>query len=190
MHPTLLPRHRGRAPIPWAILSGLAKTGVTLFQIVDPTADSGPLVGQIEVPIAPDETATTLFAKLAQAHVELVRRCVPELLERRAPRVPQDDRRGSWWPKRTPADGIIDWETRAPYLHDWVRAQTRPYPGAFTFLGDERVVVWRASAVEWAGDAPAGTVVDAGPVVACGEGALLLEEVETSAPLEVGARLG
>ena len=61
---------------------------------------------------------------------------------------------------------------------------------AFTFLGDERVVVWRASAVEWAGDAPAGTVVDAGPVVACGEGALLLEEVETSAPLEIGARLG
>ena len=61
MHPTLLPRHRGRAPIPWAILSGLAKTGVTLFEITDPTADSGPIVGQVEVPIAPDETATTLF---------------------------------------------------------------------------------------------------------------------------------
>ena len=132
MHPTLLPRHRGRAPIPWAILGGLAKTGVTLFEIVDPTADSGPIVGQVEVPIAPDETATTLFDKLAQAHVEVVRRCVPELLARRAPRIPQDDRRGSWWPKRTPADGIIDWETRAPYLYDWVRAQTRPYPGAFT----------------------------------------------------------
>ena len=132
MHPTLLPRHRGRAPIPWAILGGLAKTGVTLFEIVDPTADSGPIVGQVEVPIAPDETATTLFDKLARAHVEVVRRCVPELLERRAPRIPQDDRRGSWWPKRTPADGIIDWETRAPYLYDWVRAQTRPYPGAFT----------------------------------------------------------
>src|SRR5438067_7600643 len=100
MHPTLLPRHRGRAAIPWAILSGLTKTGVTLFQIVDPTADSGPLVGQIEVPIAPDETATTLFAKIAQAHVELVRRCVPELLESRATRVPPDDRRGSWWAKR------------------------------------------------------------------------------------------
>ena len=75
----------------------------------------------------------------------------------RAPRVAQDPRRASAWPKRTPADGIIDWETRAPYLHDWVRAQTRPYPGAFTFLGDEKVVVWRARPV---GDsrmtAPAG----------------------------------
>ena len=190
MHPTLLPRHRGRAPIPWAILSGLAKTGVTLFEIVDPTADSGPIVGQVEVPIAPDETATTLFDKLARAHVEVVRRCVPELLERRAPRIPQDDRRGSWWPKRTPADGIIDWETRAPYLYDWVRAQTRPYPGAFTYLGEDKVVVWSARAVPFEGEAAAGTVVSEGPVVACGEGALLLEEVEPAQELPVGAVLG
>src|SRR5262245_62084944 len=65
MHPTLLPRHRGRAPIPWAILSGLARTGVTLFEITDPTADSGPIVGQVKVPIGPDETATTLYGSLA-----------------------------------------------------------------------------------------------------------------------------
>src|SRR5256885_5914537 len=93
MHPTLLPRHRGRAAIPWAILSGLAKTGVTLFEIVDGTADSGPVVGQVEVPIATDETATTLFDKVTQAHVELIGRHVPELVERRAPRIPQEDRR-------------------------------------------------------------------------------------------------
>src|SRR5918992_2369441 len=72
MHPTLLPRHRGRAPIPWAILSGLARTGVTLFEITDPTADSGAIVGQVVLDIAPDETATTLFDKIARAHVELV----------------------------------------------------------------------------------------------------------------------
>jgi methionyl-tRNA formyltransferase len=190
MHPTLLPRHRGRAPIPWTILSGLARTGVTLFEIVDPTADSGPIVGQIEVPVAADETATTLFDKLAHAHVDLIREYVPRLVSDTVTKVPQEPSRASAWPKRTPADGIIDWETRAPYLYDWVRAQTRPYPGAFTFLGDQKVIVWQARPVDWAGDAPAGTVVDAGPVVACGEGALLLEEVETSAPLEVGARLG
>src|SRR5919197_2277841 len=190
MHPTLLPKHRGRAAIPWAILSGLAKTGVTLFQIADGTADSGPIVGQVEVPIAPEENATTLYEKVTAAHLELVRDCVPKLLDGTAERTPQDTRRASAWPKRTPADGIIDWETRAPYLYDWVRAQTRPYPGAFTFLGDEKVVVWRARPVEWQGEAPAGTVVDAGPLVACGDGALLLEEVETNAALEVGAQLG
>lgn len=192
MHPTLLPRHRGRAPIPWAILTGLARTGVTLFEITDPTADSGPIVGQVELAIERDETATTLFERSAQAHVALIRRFVPQLLAGRVDRVPQDERRASWWPKRTPADGIIDWDTRASYLYDWVRAQTRPYPGAFSFLGEERVVVWRARPVE-AAAAPSGTVVEErpeGPVVACGEGALLLEDVDAPGPLRVGARLG
>jgi methionyl-tRNA formyltransferase len=194
MHPTLLPRHRGRAPIPWAILTGLARTGVTLFEIVDATADSGEIVGQAVVDIAPDETATTLFDRLATAHVDLIREYVPQIVAGTAPRSPQDARRASHWPKRVPADGIIDWETRAPYLYAWVRAQTRPYPGAFTFLGEEKVVVWRARPVEHEDAAPAGMIVaerDEGPVVACGEGALLLEEVETGAGrLEVGARLG
>ena len=194
MHPTLLPRHRGRAPIPWAILAGLARTGVTLFEIVDATADSGAIVRQAVVDISPDETATTLFDKLTVAHVELVRDSLPLLLSRSAARIRQDPRRASSWPKRAPADGIIDWETRAPYLYDWVRAQTRPYPGAFTYAGDEKVVVWSARPVELAESAPSGTIVAIrpdGPVVACGEGGLLLEDVETqAAELEVGARLG
>lgn len=193
MHPTLLPRHRGRASIPWAILSGLARTGVTLFEIVDATADSGAIVGQRVVDIATDETATTLFDKVSAAHVELVRECVPQLVARAAPRLSQDPRRASSWPRRRPVDGIIDWETRAPYLYDWVRAQTRPYPGAFTYVGDEKVVVWSARPVELGEAAPAGTVVaqgPEGPVVACGEGALLLEEIETDGVLAVGVTLG
>lgn len=194
MHPTLLPRHRGRAPIPWAILSGLAATGVTLFEIQDARADSGSIVGQVEVPIAPDETATTLFDRLADAHVELIRAFLPAILAGTAPRLQQDDRRASAWPKRTPADGIIDWQTRAPYLHDWVRAQTRPYPGAFTYHGDSKVVIWSARPVDGALSGVPGTVVERrpdGPVVACGGGgALLLEEVEAPDLLPVGALLG
>lgn len=204
MHPTLLPRHRGRAPIPWTILSGLAKTGVTLFEIVDETADSGPIVGQIEIAAAPEETATTLFDRLALAHVDLIRRFMPGLLDGSAPRLPQDERRASAWPRRTPADGVIDWETRAPYLYDWVRAQTRPYPGAFTYLDDEKLVVWSAASVGLDASDPAGTVVERrgdGVVVACGEGGLLLKEIETDRGatimgaaiadrVPVGARLG
>jgi len=194
MHPTLLPRHRGRAPIPWAILTGLARTGVTLFEIVDATADSGSIVGQAVVDIAPDETASTLFTRIADAHVELVHEYVPQLIAGSAPRIPQDPARASTWHKRVPTDGIIDWETRAPYLYDWVRAQTRPYPGAFTFLGGEKVIVWAARPVELLGAAPAGTIVEMrpeGPVVACGEGGLVLEEIQTAAgDLQAGARLG
>ena len=194
MHPTLLPRHRGRAPIPWTILTGLARTGVTLFEIVDAAPDSGSIVGQVTLDVARDETATTLFARIAQAHVELTRELVPQLLARTAPRIPQDPTRASSWPKRAPADGIIDWETRAAFLYDWVRAQTRPYPGAFTFLGDEKVIVWGARPVELPEAAPAGTIVDVraeGPVVACGEGGLVLEEIQTEAAgLSIGVKLG
>jgi methionyl-tRNA formyltransferase len=167
---------------------------VTLFEIVDETADSGAIVGQAVVEIEEDETATTLFGRLAHAHVELIREWVPQIISRSAPRIPQDPTRASSWTKRVPADGIIDWETRAPHLYDWVRAQTRPYPGAFTYLGDEKVVVWSARPVDLDEVAPAGTIVATGPeglVVACGDGGLLLEEVETrSSELAVGARLG
>jgi methionyl-tRNA formyltransferase len=193
MHPTLLPRHRGRAPIPWAIILGLATTGVTLFQITDPTADSGPIVGQVEVPIAPDETASTLFERVNEAHVDLVRRLVPQLLEGTAPHTPQDARRASSWPKRTPADGIVDWATRAPSLDAWVRAQTRPYPGAFTWLGEQRVVIWRGRPLVAEGDEPAGTVLaggDDGVVVRCGQGALLVEEIEVDGLVLDGAAVG
>jgi methionyl-tRNA formyltransferase len=150
-------------------------------------------VGQVEVPIARDETATTLYDRLAEAHISLVREAVPAIVARSEPRIPQDPKRASSWLRRTPLDGIIDWETRAPYLYDWVRAQTRPYPGAFTWLADEKVVVWRALPLEVENGAPAGTIVERRPdglVVACGDGALLLEEVETSGELEVGAVLG
>ena len=122
-----------------------------------------------------------------------MREAVPQIVAGSEPRIPQDARRASAWLKRTPLDGIIDWETRAPYLYDWVRAQTRPYPGAFTWLDDEKVVVWRALPVEVENAAPAGTIVERradGLVVACGDGGLLLEEVETRGELEVGAVLG
>ncbi len=166
---------------------------MTLFQIVDPTADSGPIVGQVVVPIAPDETATTLYERVNDAHLELVRRFVPGLLAGTAPHVPQDVRRASAWPKRTPADGIVDWTTRAAFLDAWVRAQTRPYPGAFTFLGDDKVVLWRGRAVADDGGAPVGTVLahdDGGVVVRCGDGALLVEEAEMDGEVLEGVAIG
>lgn len=184
MHPTLLPKHRGRAPIPWAILSGLARTGVTLFEIADPSADSGPIVGQVEVPISADDTATTLYTRISDAHTELLATYLIPILRGTAPRHPQDERRASSWPSRRPTDGLVDWETRAASLWDWVRAQTRPYPGAFTFMGDRKVLIWRARPVELEPSGEAvmpGTVLgsrEGGVVVACGDGAMLLEEVE------------
>jgi methionyl-tRNA formyltransferase len=146
----------------------------------------------VVVPIAPDETATTLYERVNDAHLELVRRYLPGLLAGTAPHVAQDVRRASAWPKRTPADGIVDWTTRAAFLDAWVRAQTRPYPGAFTFLGDDKVVLWRGRAAADEGGAPVGTVLahrDGGVVVRCGDGALLVEEAEMDGEVLEGAAI-
>jgi methionyl-tRNA formyltransferase len=194
MHPTLLPKHRGRAPIPWAILSGLTTTGVTMFEILDPSADSGDVVGRVEVPIATDETAATLYAKVARAHLELVEAFLPPLLEGIAPRVPQDESRASEWPKRRPRDGIIDWDSRLVFLDAWIRAQTRPYPGAFTYHRDAKMIVWRARPLHTSEGEPAGTIVRSGTdgiEVRCGDGVLLLEEVEMDGlGILSGSRIG
>ena len=181
MHPTLLPKHRGRAPIPWTILAGLTKTGVTMFEIVDETADTGLLVGQLEVPVLADDTATSLFERIRHAHVDLIEQLMPGLLQGTAPRIPQDERRSSWWPKRTPLDCIIDWNARATHVHDWIRAQTHPYPGAFTYLEEQKVVIWRASVQPGVESGVPGQVLSEHPegtIVGCGHGALLMEEVE------------
>ena len=185
MHPTLLPKHRGRAPIPWTILNGLTKTGVTLFQILDPSADAGLIVGQVSITVDPRETASTLYSKVLDAHVMLLRKNLLTLSEGTAVPTGQDEMRASSWPRRKPGDGIIDWDTSAPYVDTWVRAQTRPYPGAFTLLNEKRITIWCASPDPREWDAPSGRVVEEsgdGVVVACGRGSILLEEVQ----LDVG----
>ena len=155
MHPTLLPRHRGRAPIPWAILSGLARTGVTLFEIVDATADSGAIVGQVVVDIAPDETATTLFdahrRRARRAHRASSCRSSSRGPRRASRRIRAERARGR---SASPPTGSSTGRRARRTSYDWVRAQTRPYPGAFTFLGDEKVIVWGARPVELPETAP------------------------------------
>ena len=182
MHPTLLPRHRGRAPIPWAILTGLARTGVTLFEIVDSTPDSGSIVGQARRRRRPGRDRDDAL----RANRRRARRAHP-----RAPTAASRAHRASY-----PAGS----ESRE------LMAETRSC-GRDHRLGDAGAVPLRLGACADApvprrlhvprgreGDrlgratrrppepAPAGTIVDVGPegpVVACGEGALVLEEIQT-----------
>ena len=181
MHPTLLPKHRGRAPLPWAVIFGLKKTGVSLFYIAE-EADNGDLVGQAEVPIGADDTAQTLFDCVLQVHVDLIEEYFPKLASGTAPRIQQDPTRASHWEKRTPKDGIIDWYTDAPHLYDWVRALSEPYPGAFTFCRKGKLFAWTAR-IEGAThpEAKEGEILqvsEAGIVVNTGEGGLLLTRVQ------------
>lgn len=142
MHPTLLPRGRGRASIPWAILKGLTETGVTMF-VLDEGVDTGPIVAQRVVPISPAETAGTLYDKIANAHVQLIRDAWHPL--ERGPDffAPQDHSRATYWPGRTPKDGHFDPSRMSVAEVDrHIRALTRPYPGAFTLIDGKKITIW------------------------------------------------
>lgn len=145
MHPTLLPKGRGRAAIPWAILKGLTETGVTLFAL-DDGVDSGPIVAQQRVVIAHDETATTLYEKVSAAHVDLLWNAWDGLQGGKLPFTPQDHSQATVWPGRKPDDGRIAADSTLADAERLVRAVTHPYPGAFFETDAGRVRIWRATA--------------------------------------------
>jgi len=196
-HPAPLPRLRGRGVIPWTILSGEPITAGTLFRI-DAGVDSGPILAQHFFHVASDETATTLYARHLEVLAVILREALLRCAEGDFAGTPQDERFATWAARRTPDDGYIAWGRPARDLWRLVRATDRPYPGAFTFHGAERLVVW--SAEPWPlAERHLGGVgqiiarVDNGFVVRCGDGeALRVTEWETPSgkapPLH--ARLG
>ena len=143
MHPTLLPKGRGRASIPWAILKQLPETGVTLFRL-DEGVDSGPIAAQARIALAPDENATTLYEKVSATHARLLLDAWPQLMQGTLQFREQDHAEATLWPGRKPEDGNLAALATAAEAERLVRAVTRPYPGAFLDGEGRRVRVWRA----------------------------------------------
>jgi methionyl-tRNA formyltransferase len=144
IHGSLLPKYRGGAPLVWAMINGDTHAGVSLFYLAD-GVDDGDLIGQVRFDIDVQENIGDAVRKTTQASVELLREYVPLLAIGKAPRRPQDHSAATMMPQRKPEDGLIDWcSFSASQAHNWVRAHTRPYPGAFTFLGREKVIIWKA----------------------------------------------
>ena len=174
MHPTLLPEGRGRAPIPWALIKGLSKTGVSLFYC-DPGADTGDLLAQTEVPIYYDDTSATLGARTDDVAIELLLDSLSRLAAGNAPRIRQDESRATVWPRRRPDDGVIDWCRSRRELYDWVRALTHPYPGAFTHARGRKLWIWQARESSDSLTGAAGEILNSSPeglLVATGRGNL------------------
>jgi methionyl-tRNA formyltransferase len=176
MHGSLLPRYRGRAPTNWAVLHGETETGATLHEMVA-QPDAGAIVDQSAVPILPDDTAEQVFHKVTVAAEQVLWRSLPALLAGRAPRLPNDLAQGSYFSGRKPEDGRIDWHQPAAQVYNLVRAVAPPYPGAFTDVGGQRLVVARARRLPGAppaGAAAPGLQVQDGRIIGvCGDGGLI-----------------
>ncbi len=178
LHGSLLPRYRGRCPVNWVLVNGEAETGVTLHYMT-PKPDDGDIVGSSRVAVGDDDTARTLHVKLAAAATGLLDRLLPALKDGTAPRTPQDHALASYFGGRRPADGEIDWRREAREVRNLVRAVTRPYPGAFSFLGNRKCFFWSVRPEEDNQGKPPGTVLSASPlVIACGRGAVRVDAAQ------------
>jgi methionyl-tRNA formyltransferase len=144
MHPTLLPKGRGRASIPWAIIKQEEQTGVTMF-VLDEGVDTGPVLAQQSIALSPQTTATNLYHAVTEAHRLLIVQNWDQLHSDQLPAVPQDDSRATVWPARTPEDGEILHSMTKAEATRIVRATTHPYPGAFWVSDSEVVRVWSVS---------------------------------------------
>ncbi|HMG25858.1 MAG TPA: formyltransferase [Acidimicrobiia bacterium] len=189
LHPSALPRYRGRSPINWVLARGEAETGVTLHYMVE-KPDRGDIVMQRCFPIAQIDTALTLHRRATDEARLLFRDAYPLLREQRAPRIEQDATQASYFGGRKPEDGAINWAWPARRIYDLVRAVTHPYPGAFTVHDGRRLFVWWARPEEDLVDlAPGQLAVSCTAVrVGTGRGALRLERVQVAGQAERDAR--
>ena len=141
MHGSLLPKYRGRAPVHWAIIRGETQTGASLHYMLE-KPDAGALVDQQPVAILENDTALAVSLKVAEAAQLVLKRSLPKLIAGSASARPLDLAQGSYFGRRSPEDGRIDWRTGARTIHNLVRAVAPPFPGAFTEAGGVRVEVW------------------------------------------------
>jgi methionyl-tRNA formyltransferase len=140
MHGSLLPKYRGRAPIHWAIIHGETATGASLHYMLE-KPDAGALVDQQSVPILENDTALEVSMKVADAAQQVLARSLPKLIAGSAAARALDLAQGSYFGRRHPEDGRIDWRAGARRIHDLIRAVAPPFPGAFTEVNGVRLEV-------------------------------------------------
>lgn len=176
IHASLLPRWRGAAPVQRALLAGDAETGITIMQM-DEGLDTGAILAQRRLAIEPVDDTETLTARLAAVGAEMIVATLADIAAGRARAIPQAEEGASYAPKIAKDEAVIDWSRPCAEIERRIRA-LRPAPGAQTCWRGEPLKIWRAECVGRAG-AP-GTVLEARQalVVACGEGALAVRELQ------------
>lgn len=175
LHGSLLPKYRGRAPVNWAILHGESETGATLHEMIR-RADAGAIVDQERVAIGPQESVREVSANVQRAARVVLERQLDNLLAGRAPRREQDETQATYFGRRTPEHGRIDWRQDARAIFNLIRAVTHPYPGAYTELDGRRLYLWWAAPANAASGRP-GEVVSVKPLrIAAASGCLEVHE--------------
>ncbi|WP_447600033.1 methionyl-tRNA formyltransferase [Nitrospira sp. Nam80] len=179
VHGSLLPKFRGAGPIQWAILTGETETGITTM-LMDEGMDTGAVLLQERMRILLDDTAGSLSTRLADVGGRLLVETIARLKAGTLVPVAQDHTQATLAPLLKKEDGVIDWTTSAVEIERRIRGLS-PWPGAFTFAGEERWTIWRAAVTDSVPGIRPGHVISAGKEgisVATGQGALLITELQ------------
>ncbi len=175
VHPSLLPKYRGSAPIQWAILNGDTVTGVSIIYLAK-KMDAGDIIRQESFPIHPEDTSATLHDRLADEGAALLLKAIDDIRNEQVRRIVQDEADAVEIRKLTKEDGRIDWSQPAEAIRNRIRAFD-PWPGSFCFLpGGEALKVWAATVEN--GEGQPGELLDDALLVATGRGALRLRDVQ------------
>lgn len=195
-HPTPLPRGRGRAPVAWLTWDGTP--GAATFFVLEKEADAGAIFVQEPFDFPPGAYAGEVIEATRAAMVRALDRWLPSLLSGEWSPTPQDHSQATFWGKRAPEDGLIDWKESAAQIARLVRTASRPYPGAYTHFRDAKLIVWRASVSDLPYRGVVGRVQhvlpDGSLLVQTGDGLLRIEEFELAGDAPrlgwVGQKLG
>jgi len=147
LHGSMLPNYRGGAPLVWSIINGEDTGGISLFYLSE-GMDEGDLVAQKSFKIKFNDTIATAYEKMEQCGLEILKEeflklaSTGSLPRYQQPRLPVEKK--AYWPMRTPEDGRIDWRWSVLQIYNFIRAQTDPYPGAFTYLDKQKIVILEA----------------------------------------------
>ncbi len=186
VHASLLPAYRGAAPINWAIMNGEKETGITIM-LMDEGLDTGPILRQKSLPIMEDDTAQSLSDKLAGMGAGLLVETLDDMARGLVEPVPQPEQGASYAPMLTKAHGLIDFGRPARRVFDHIRG-TDPWPGAFTFLDDQRLKLFAPRLTKGRGEP--GEVLgleDEALVVACRDEAVALGRLQLPGKKQMSA---
>lgn len=180
IHGSLLPKYRGRTPHVWAIINNEPYAGITVH-IIDKGCDTGPIVGQEKIDILPNMTGGDLLQQYKYKYPSLIHSVIQKIKNGTVQPRPQDEDKATYFGKRTPEDGEINWNWQKERTRNWVRAQAYPYPGAFTFAGEQKVIIDEVTYSDrgFNYEMPNGLVIDEGssPLVKVPNGVLALTKI-------------
>jgi len=189
LHASLLPKYRGAAPVNWAIINGETETGIAIIKMNE-HMDQGDILTNRKVEIEPEDTAGSLSDTLARIGADSLLETIDLIEKGKVVQLSQDDRAASFAPRIKKDDARIDWSKSSVELFNFVRGMN-PHPGAFTYIGEKLVKIWKVKSLSAPEGYSAGELLDSGKeqgiVVSTGKGCLLITELQLEGKKKMGA---